>query len=124
MAWSTGYWMDVPPARKYASVAVWDPVGPFTPRPSAMFPEWLCGSNNHRLPTRLTSPSPIAVTAWRAESAYSRDCMPYTKGIVRLRLHRSVTAYVVVTSTEWTLMMSGLLVGSSWVPTNDLSPVR
>src|SRR3989454_5415460 len=80
MDWSTGYWMDVPPLRKYASVAVWVPVGAFTPRPSAMFPEWLWGSSNHVLPIRLTSPNPSAVTAWRAESAYIRDCMPSTNG--------------------------------------------
>src|SRR2546426_6110289 len=36
-----------------------------------------------------------------------RDCMPSTNGTVRLRLKRSVTAYDVVTSTEWRLMMSG-----------------
>src|SRR5881409_1542151 len=83
MDWSTGYWMDVPPLRKYASVAVWVPVGAFTPRPSAMFPEWLWGSSNHMLPIRLTSPNPSAVTAWRAESAYIRDCMPSTNGTVR-----------------------------------------
>src|SRR5713101_7405384 len=52
------------------------------------------------------------------------DGMQSTNGTVRLRLKRSVTAYDVVTSTEWRLMMSGWLVGSSRVPTNNWSAWR
>src|SRR2546425_10769712 len=100
--WSTGYCIEVPLARKKLSAYLLLPVGAFTPTPSATLPlACVWGFNNQALPTRLMSPSPKAWASWRTGSARTADCVPSKTGTVKLRLNRSVAAYVTVTSAEW-----------------------
>src|SRR5438093_13526213 len=112
--WSTGYCIELWSARKKVSVYLLLPVGAFTPTPSATLPvACVWGFNNHALPTRLMSPSPKAWAAWRTVSGRTADCVPSKTGTVKLRLNRSVAAYVSVTSDEWMWLLIGWTKGET-----------